>query len=75
MSTGRLMNKYDNLREKIQQAINEYSLENGSNTPDFILASYLSDCLQTFDKAVNAREQWFGRLFPTNEPVTPSKEI
>lgn len=49
------------LRTKIQSAINEHSAENGSNTPDFILAEYLMDCLASFDKAVSRREVWYGR--------------
>ncbi len=34
---------------------------NGSNTPDFLLASYLTGCLHTFNSIVNAREEWYGR--------------
>ena len=49
------------LRDEIEKAINRNSAENGSNTPDFILAEYLTDCLATFDKASNAREKWYGR--------------
>lgn len=49
------------LREDIQTAINCASAENGSNTPDFLLAEYLTDCLAAFDKAVGARERWYGR--------------
>ncbi|HEY9657692.1 MAG TPA: hypothetical protein V6C65_04445 [Allocoleopsis sp.] len=47
------------LRTKIEQAINECSAENVSNTPDFILAQYLIDCLSAFDKAVLARESYY----------------
>ncbi len=32
---------------------NRYGMENGSNTPDFILAEYLVKCLAAFDEAVN----------------------
>jgi len=32
-------------RLEIEQAINRNSKENGSDTPDFILAQYLIDCL------------------------------
>lgn len=46
------------LREDIQNAINRHCAENGSNTPDFILASYLIDCLTVFDRAVTARQKW-----------------
>lgn len=47
------------LRDKIKRAINATSSENGSNTPDFILADYLIDCLAAFDKAANRRTDWF----------------
>ena len=30
--------------------LNRYSMENGSNTPDFMLADYLIDCLRALDK-------------------------
>lgn len=50
-----------NFRKELQTLINKNSLENGSDTPDFILADYLKMCLETFDKTVQAREQWYGR--------------
>lgn len=43
------------LRDRIRLAINHVSAERGSDTPDFILAEYLIDCLAAFDKAVKAR--------------------
>lgn len=46
------------LRKQIETAINCTSSENVSNTPDFILAEYLTDCLAAFDKATNRREDW-----------------
>lgn len=55
------MTKQSRLRKEIEQAINKNSLENESDTPDFILAEYLTDCLHAFDKAVNRREKWYGR--------------
>jgi hypothetical protein len=48
------------LHREIAILLNKYSAENGSNTPDFILAKYLADCLAAFDKAVTAREKWYG---------------
>ena len=51
------MTKRSKFRTKIEAAINEQSLENESNTPDFILAEYLGDCLLAFDKAINKREE------------------
>lgn len=48
------------LRKEIWEAINRNSAENGSDTPDFILAEYLTDCLAAFDKAVSSRTAWYG---------------
>lgn len=46
----------------LERLINKHSMENGSNTPDFILAKYLEACLAAFNASVNRREQWYGRL-------------
>jgi hypothetical protein len=47
--------------KELEKLINRYSLENGSDTPDFILASYLKGCLDLWNSAVTTREQWYGR--------------
>jgi len=47
--------------EEIRKVLNRYSMENLSDTPDFILAAYLLDCLQAFCKATQRRETWYGR--------------
>ena len=44
---------------KLQELINSYNVENGSNTPDFILADYLAMCLDVFSKTVIARDRWY----------------
>lgn len=41
----------------IAGVINTHSMENGSNTADFILAEYLYSCLLAFDAACATREQ------------------
>lgn len=48
------------LRHDIERAINANSAENGSNTPDFILAEFLTNCLSVFEKAIEQREAWYG---------------
>lgn len=69
----------NDLRKKIESAINSASAENGSDTPDFILAEYLTDCLTAYDKAVVSREKWYGRPElpnPTNKrKITFNKKI
>ena len=57
------------LRTKIAEVINAVSAENGSDTPDWILADYLVDCLNAFDRAVNIRERWYSRI--SKEIVAP----
>ena len=48
------------LANEIRAAINRYSRENASNTPDFILAEYLMACLVAFESASMRREDWYG---------------
>jgi len=47
--------------EELTQVINRYSEENNSNAPDFILAEYMRNALDSFNIAVQAREKWYGR--------------
>jgi len=67
-------------RAELEMLINKYSKENGSDTPDFVLARYLENVLQNFDAAVKEREEWYGRQprvfdadvpFPTVEQIPP----
>lgn len=48
----------------LAKLINQYSLENGSNTPDFILANFLVSVLTGFDEAVTKRSRWYGLETP-----------
>lgn len=45
-------------RAELETLINRHSKENGSATPDFILADYMADCLDAYDKAVTRRTEW-----------------
>lgn len=47
--------------QSLSYLINGECMENQSNTPDFILAEYLSACLAAFNVATRAREKWYGR--------------
>ena len=55
------------LRHEIERAINCVSAENGSNTPDFILADFLVSCLAAFDRATQQRERWYASPPPVVE--------
>jgi hypothetical protein len=58
------------LRERIREAINCVSAENKSNTPDFILARFLTDCLGAFDRATVARTKYYSAPQTTTENST-----
>lgn len=53
--------------KELQHLINRHSMENVSNTPDFILAQYLRACLLAWNTGVQQRETWYGR---DGRPVT-----
>lgn len=50
-----------NFEKELEQLINKYSLENQSDTPDFILAAYVIQALENFNAATKQREEWYGR--------------
>lgn len=45
---------------ELKDLINKHSMENGSNTPDYILATYLLNCLMAFNEAILNRQAWQG---------------
>lgn len=40
--------------------INRHSVENESDTPDFLLARFLGDCLTAWNRTTRARDEWLG---------------
>lgn len=56
-------------RHDLECIINKRSRENGSNTPDFILAQYLANCLDAFDVAIGQRAQFYGRIDSVIGPI------
>lgn len=59
-----------NLSGDLQALLNGYSMENESNTPDYILAEYMLDCLAAYNKAVLKRATWYGRIdAPGQDPL------
>ena len=49
------------LKMELGALLNKHSRENESNTPDYILALYMMNCLRSFEDAVKKREEWYGR--------------
>lgn len=46
--------------DDVTSLLNRYSCENASNTPDFILATYLLACLDAWNAGVTTRDAWYG---------------
>lgn len=51
----------DSFESDLQALINRHSRENASNTPDYILAQFMSSCLDAWNTGVQQRETWYGR--------------
>jgi len=60
-------------KKELEILINKFSMENESNTPDFMLAQYLYDCLQAFNHVMKSRDKWYdympGKIQVTNKNV------
>lgn len=65
-----LESKRDKVIVELAQVINRNSLENLSNTPDFILAEYLMVCLEAYSTATKCSEGWFSRQITTVESLS-----
>jgi hypothetical protein len=60
------MNSFE---QDLSKLINNHNLEQYSDTPDFVLARYLVNCLTAFNAALQKREPWYGRK------ITPKDDI
>lgn len=58
MSTPEL--REQTFHQALCSVLNRFSKENGSNTPDFVLADHVAACLANFDMASKDRERWYG---------------
>jgi len=56
--------------KEVVEVINRHSMENTSNTPDFMLAEYLLGCLTVYENTVRSRDDWWG-----NHPKKTTEDI
>jgi hypothetical protein len=60
---------------ELQQLINRHSKENESNTPDFVLASFISMCLIAWNDSVILRDKWYGfNPWPGRDILLPAPD-
>ena len=66
------------LSTKFTQFVNVNNLEDGSNTPDWILGEFLLSVLMNLNTAIHQRDQWYGvnlSPFGVNEvPCAPEEK-
>lgn len=53
-----LESRYVEFQRELELLINKLGLEEGSNTPDFVLAEYLTEQLRTYDFITTKKEMW-----------------
>jgi len=63
-----IMAEYTEFQKELEHLINKHSKENESDTPDFILAQYIQNCLYAFTTAITQREQWYNKGKSTPKP-------
>ena len=49
----------ESFNKELEALINKHSMENLSDTPDFILAQFLRNCLDAYSEATIARDVWY----------------
>ena len=55
------MNERDRFRSDLISLINSHSLENRTDTPDFILADFLMGCLESYESAIENCYDWHNK--------------
>jgi len=60
IDTSSMNVKLPGFAEELETLINKYSVENDSNTPDFLLAEYLIGCLAAYSVTCLKRDTWYG---------------
>jgi hypothetical protein len=64
---------FPTFERRLKELINEFSMENSSSTPDYILADFLTGCLDTFNCTVRKRSKWYSTDGP-GQPDPPTQE-
>jgi hypothetical protein len=54
------MTDNEQLRKDLTDLFNRHSVENESNTPDYLLAEFVLQCLAQFERFIQARDAWYG---------------
>lgn len=64
------MSRREQIIEALAMVVNRHSIENDSNTPDFIVAEYLYDCLEAYNETIKRRNKWYNNT-AENHVINP----
>lgn len=56
----------NNFIEELQNLLNRHSIENESDTPDWILAEYIKKILEAWNSSVLQRDKWYGHTLSSD---------
>ena len=56
--TATKLEEVTEFEKELSSLINKHSAEQKSDTPDFVLAAYLNDCLTAYNKTVAWNKAW-----------------
>ena len=62
---------YSDFQKDLEGLLNRHSIENRTDTPDFILAEYMVENLRALEHHHHAKKCWFSPAMqkPSNEPI------
>jgi hypothetical protein len=69
---------FDKFEVAVEKAINKYSMENISNTPDYISAEFIRKMFELFNKAILLRDKWYNfqpNFQPKQQANTTKEEL
>lgn len=55
--------------KELETLINRYSKDSASDTPDFVLADYMTECLESYTRAI-ARKRMHGGSYSDNNTLS-----
>lgn len=73
LSDEDITNKYDKFEIELTELLNKHSLENYSNTPDYIISRFLVMSLQSFENSIKLRDYWYN-FEPHKYTIEETKE-
>lgn len=66
--------RMNRIQHELSSAVNHSSMENGSNTPDWIIGEFLTTMIGALDRAILQRDKWYGRMNAPGQSSEPEPE-